>query len=322
MKPSIILINDYLLHLRRSTEEKKNGIPGRGISYNCIKNYVGAIGSTLRDYGENGFDKDADYSKLLSKIKEDSRPNKAIALELQDDLPKLFNAIFGPYNSTPSYFDKVKYWCRIILQISIFARSSDVTTYCPDLENVKFPDNTNHILSDGVPRWIIISFKDWKRRTTACKQRNPYYKIRLYANEKNLQFCPVRWLLLHWKLRLEKGEDISKGPICSKMTTDTYQEKLRDLGKLADLKLSSHSLRCTGAQWAKRCGADLDHIRNIGRWVDTGTLMGYIAEALNAQTIAMNMNNGIDPVWNFWFFDTNSQIHTIAPISTKNKNVV
>lgn len=106
----------------------------------------------------------------MKKIKDELNPNKAVAFELQDDLPKLFNAIFGLNSTTPSYFDKVKLWSRILLQIAIFARSSDITTYFPDLKNVEFPYNTNQLMSDGVPRWIVIGFYNWKCRDSHhCK---------------------------------------------------------------------------------------------------------------------------------------------------------
>jgi hypothetical protein len=92
---------------------------------------------------------------------------------------------------------------------------------------------------------------------------------------------------------------------------------LKRLFKAAGLPdCSSHSIRCSAAQWARRCGTDITVVRNVGRWVDLKNLFLYIAEGEKISRDKHRRNNGQDPVCDFWMFDTDTQYDTMDKGST------
>jgi hypothetical protein len=52
-------------------------------------------------------------------------------------------------------------------------------------------------------------------------------------------------------------------------------------------------------------------IRSIGRWVEYSNLLLYIAEAEKISREKPRNNNGRDPLWDFWMFDTDTQWDTM-----------
>jgi hypothetical protein len=52
-------------------------------------------------------------------------------------------------------------------------------------------------------------------------------------------------------------------------------------------------------------------IQNVGRWVTYACLFGYIAEAERISREKRHRNQGRDPVRDFWFFDTDTQVDTM-----------
>ena len=208
-----------------------------------------------------------------------------------------------------SYRKRVQVWARFLLQFSVIGRSSDVTgEYCPLIENIIFPDNQIDYLPDGIPRWLIVTFLDWKSRPVWHKTQIPRYKIRIYANHVDTRFCPIHWLIHHWDI-----ENLVSGPIVQARNEDQYRNDLKSLFNSVGFDYTSHSVRRSAAQWARRCGADLVVIRNVGRWVSYTSLLYYIAEAEQAARAAMRKNNnsGIDPVIYYWIFDTDTMINTM-----------
>ena len=102
------------------------------------------------------------------------------------------------------------------------------------------------------------------------------------------------------------------GPIIQSVTSTNFMKDLKQLFMAAGLTpCSSHSIRRSAAQWARRCGADLSVIRNIGRWVEYSNLLLYIAEAEKISREKRRNNNGRDPLWDFWMFDTDTQWDTM-----------
>jgi hypothetical protein len=165
---------------------------------------------------------------------------------------------------------------------------------------------------DGLPRYAEVCFADWKGRPEWSKTQQPMCRIRLYANAKDLRHCPVHWLFKHWSLRKENGDKLESGPILDHVSSANNMTDLKKLFRAAGLgDCSSHSIRRSASQWARRCGADIVVIRNIGRWVSYSNLFLYIAEAEKISRDKRRRNNGRDPVWDFWMFDTDSQYDTM-----------
>ena len=217
----------------------------------------------------------------------------------------LFDTCFNT-DTFRTFKKRVNVWNRLLVQFSVIGRASDVTTYCPLKESLSFTTDEHDYLADGLPRFLEIQWKDWKSRPLWHKLQIPHYKQRIYANHLDSRFCPVTWLKIHWEL-----EANADGPICSKCTPDTYRRDLRKLFGIHGFDYTSHSIRRSGAQWARRCGADLIHVRNVGRWCDLKTILVYIAEGELLGRRAIRNNNGADPVHLIWRFDTDSMISTM-----------
>ena len=65
---------------------------------------------------------------------------------------------------------------------------------------------------------------------------------------------------------------------------------------------SAHSIRRSGAQWAGRCGADLDAIMQGGLWETYDNLLTYIQEGrLTAAELVSE--RGDDPIFKFWVWE-------------------
>ena len=211
-----------------------------------------------------------------------------------------------------TYKKRVAIWSRFLLQFNIIGRASCVSgPYCPLIDDVKFPTDEQDYLPDGLPRYIIIVLNNWKHRPAWHKLQVPNFRIRIYANHVDSRFCPLHWIFRHWVL-----EDISTGPMILEKKHSTYRNDLRRLFLSCGFRYTSHSIRRTASQWARRCGADISIIRNVGRWVSYGSLFFYIAEAERAAREAMQKNGNIDPLFGIWIFDTDTSIDTMNKPST------
>jgi hypothetical protein len=245
------------------------------------------------------------------QLKATLNPKRAKTFELDKDLDKLFQACFhGDVFKT--HYKKVKTWSRFLIAIALIARASDVTTHCPLIEDLEFPDDPQDLTPIGQPKFLVVKFRDWKGRPIWSKNQKPKYRLRLYHNPLDLRFCPLHWLFKHWALRSQRSAPLTKGPIIESLSAHTFMTDLKSLFKGAGLPTcSSHSIRRSAAQWARRCGADIVVIRNVGRWVDLRNLLAYIAEAEMISRDRRRRNNGVDPVRNVWFFDTDTQCDTM-----------
>jgi hypothetical protein len=312
LRPSQRLIQSYICHMSDEGDKMNVGVEGRTNAFNSVRGRLGAVSGTLREFGcPDGLEKDANTSKLVDHLKESNDPRRAPAFSLDEALPKLFRALFV-LNVFPTWAKKVRVWARLLVMIALIARSSDITDYCPKFETLKFPDDPVDFTPDGIPRYVEVCFTDWKGRPDWSKTQQPNYRIRLYANTKDLRYCPVHWLFKHWSLRKENGDILESGPILDHVSSAKNMTDLKKLFRAAGLgDCSSHSIRRSASQWARRCGADIVVIRNMGRWVGYANLFAYIAEAEKISRHKRRCNNGRDPVWDFWMFDTDSQYDTM-----------
>ncbi len=112
------------------------GLEGRLNAFHSVRGRLGAVSGTLREFGiPTGLEKDATTSKLVDHLRESNDPRRAPAFSLEEALPKLFHALFT-LNTFPTWSKKVRVWARSLVTIDLTARSSDVTYYCPKLENM------------------------------------------------------------------------------------------------------------------------------------------------------------------------------------------
>jgi hypothetical protein len=206
---------------------------------------------------------------------------------------------------------RVEFWARLLTEISLIGRTSCVTTYLPKLEDCEMPRDDEDYYDDGLPRCIVAGFRDWKSRSKKCKSKHPVYKIRLYGNPKGFKYCPLHWIFEHWSR--QASPDLG-GPITKSMSEDWYNKRLKEVFQnTAGLEnCTGHSIRRTAAQWARRCGADLFVIKNVGRWASLDNLALYLIEADEKARARMRNNGGRDPVRDFWEFDPDSQFDTVG----------
>ena len=212
--------------------------------------------------------------------------------------------------------------------IGIMGRGSDVSEFCPLIEDLQFPDDKELYGRDGIPKYVDVYMREWKGH----RNKEPY-PIRMWRNFLQPdKYCPVLWLMV-WLLRLRDNFGIVKGPIFPAIgigqglsttgrfmtqkqwadmcrTVFTYA-KLYTRGtracsktgtkRVASKGLTSHSFRKAAAVWAARCGATIIEIQNTGRWKDCETLARYLAQGTLHRNEKLALY-GKDPIANFWMY--------------------
>lgn len=217
----------------------------------------------------------------------------------------------------------------LLVSISMMARASCITTYCPRVEDIELPPEALWD-DDGLPQWIELGLFDWKCRRK--KNRNKRYGIRLHRNYVNTRFCPVTWLLTYLHahgiksgpifqkeefVRKEAGdpESFSRSiPTGENMSPDqwtTMTERLFiEAGLYTKAKddrpskgCTNHSIRRSAAQWAGRCGAQELWVRNNGRWKTMEELVKYMGQGAMVRDKAIEANGGgDDPIRQVWWY--------------------
>jgi hypothetical protein len=317
--PSNQLLRSWMFHLHDdedlnaladSNNEPENPtnepIRGRMNKKSTIDCHLKNLSGVLLEFGGAALKRSPEIKKILKDWESEDDVNRAEAFLLEELLPKLFDALFNKLTKL-SFERKVHLWARLLGQIATISRSSDVTgKYCPIIQDCKFPSTSTGYLPDGNPAWIQVVWKDWKSRPLRYKKAP--HKIKIHANPLDLRFCPLHWLQLSWSFRKDLDEE--NAPVYFPLTSGQYQRQLINLFNHtgANIVPSSHSLRRSAAQWAARCGADINIIRNVGRWETLQHLIGYIAEGHELSTLKVIENNGTDPIFNFWCFHFGSQV--------------
>ena len=75
----------------------------------------------------------------------------------------------------------------------LMARASDLTTFCPTVEDLILPQDEDDWDSDGYLKWIDIGLRNWKWRSK--KNKGKRYSMKAHRNYVDSKFCPVLWLL-------------------------------------------------------------------------------------------------------------------------------
>jgi hypothetical protein len=104
---------------------------------------------------------DAQTAQALHRWEEEDSTDESDAFDFVADLPNLYAACFKMYRW--SFFESLRSWTMFLVSISIFARASDVTTYCPTFEDTRLPPASEWD-SDGLPKWIELGMRDWTWR--------------------------------------------------------------------------------------------------------------------------------------------------------------
>jgi hypothetical protein len=89
-------------------------------------------------------------------------------------------------------------WTMILFALRVCARCSEVTIFCPLLEDVQTPTNpADWVFENGewLPKFFYVAYLKWKHQ--GRKFRNKKYWMAIHYNRSNPRNCPVRWLRLH-----------------------------------------------------------------------------------------------------------------------------
>lgn len=327
------------------------------LTVNTINAYLFQVQATINHIGA---DAEIVSERLRRQLKSVQRKHDAVraahAFHLEETLPKIAQAVsnVSAWNLTK----KMMFWVMSLVTmatagvpflssnpllrlqlsdvrcavaqfaIAIMGRGSDVSEFCPLIEDLKFPDDKELYGPDGVPKYVDVYMRQWK----GCRNKEPY-PIRMWRNFLQPdKYCPVMWLMI-WLLRLRDNFGIVKGPIFPAIgigqglsttgrfmtqkqwadmcrTVFTYG-KLYTRGKRAcrttrtkrvpSEGLTSHSFRKAAAVWAARCGATIIEIRNTGRWRDCNTLAWYLAQGTMHRNEKLHLYDQ-DPIAKFWMY--------------------
>lgn len=229
--------------------------------------------------------------------------------------------------------EKVKHWVMFLFSIVMMARASEVASpYCPVYEDIEFPPVGSGWTTDGLPKYIIISLRHWKKRTSGNKGKP--YPIIVYANPLNGRFYPVYWFLLY----LSKS-GIRSGPIfqeaskasgkgkdpwkqftgkavptnvwcraCHKLFTEAglytpskpRESEVNGEPHKTQVKgkgCTTHSIRISACQWAGRCEPTMCvDARNNGRWKNVKQMLIYHRQG----SAPLGYDRLSDPINNIW----------------------
>jgi hypothetical protein len=163
-KPTQLLVQAYLCYMSDEGDTMQTGVEGRGNAFNSIRNQLGGVSGTLKEFGEDaGLKKNAVTAKLMEHLKGSNNPKRAKTFDLEDHLPLLFKACFdGPVYK--QWHTKVKIWTRFLVGITLIARSADVTEYCPEFDGVEYPEDPMDYTTENIPKSLVLVFKNWKGR--------------------------------------------------------------------------------------------------------------------------------------------------------------
>ena len=143
-----------------------------------------------------------------------------------------------------------------LLAFVVMGRASDVTEYCPLVQDIIFPTAKDDYAPDGRPLFLSIPWTNWKSRRRC--HRNKKYPLLIHANLRDPRFCPVNTLLTHlWRTKRTKGplfafslskpDVFMKAPQFAAMVARIFTTAA--VGRRKHLEhCTPHSIRKSGAQ--------------------------------------------------------------------------
>jgi hypothetical protein len=205
--PSPQLLLSYITHLRDDAdslaENGEEGIQGRMNKGSTIDLQLKYISGTLIEFGEAALKRDVRINEAIKQWKNEDDIYRAKTFLFEDALPKLWDKVWMMNNL--SFPKRVSLWTRLLCQIAVLGRSSNVTTkHCPTMKDLSFPVAEHQRFDDGIPAFFEILWHTWK--SCPKKYKKAPHSIRVHANPLDLHFSPVHWLITDWSLRANSEE--------------------------------------------------------------------------------------------------------------------
>ena len=214
MAPPPTLVVTYIQTLRKDEEDHTKAAREYDHKGGPIKNAVSAISATCTEFGSPPIAHLAPIHDLVRKYLNADGHTPSEAFDMVKDMEQMFNTV---WTLRWSMLKKIQCWSMLLIAIVIFGRASCMTTFCPLLQDLELPQAPSQWDADGLPKYIILSLRDWKWRTESKKCKCPRsakcfcshrYKMYVHRNVLDQRFCPVFWLLL-WL----KYSGVQDGPI-------------------------------------------------------------------------------------------------------------
>jgi hypothetical protein len=310
--PPIGLVVTYMDTLRND--------PG-GVFQNAragtIKSYLGGISSVCHEFGISSSPVSADaVSKQLKQWKGLDGEEQSAAFDMEADLKSMWSANFT--HPGASTFTRIETWAMLLVAIILFARSSEITQFCPTYENTELPEAVHQWDEDGFPKWVSIALLDWKTRTPAHKGKR--YIMRIYRNYLDSRFCPVMWLLIYLHFAgITTGplfqQHNTAGPTGAAYKESQWEDRTKRLFTAAGLYtagrkgsdgsyikptgVTNSGIRRSAAQWAGRCGGREIDCANNGRWKTYTEMAKYMAQG-SARRQGHEGDGARDPIFSTW----------------------
>jgi hypothetical protein len=179
------LVSGYLSTLRASG--LVGSIQGRNLKYNTIKRVAGVISVVHFDAKLNSTPCfDPDVVDALAGFNEDDDTNEAIEFDVADALPKFWLALLGLKGWRE--LKKMQFWAMFLVSLACVCRASCVTTFCPTVEDMQQPVETEGWDPDGYPKYIILCWRSWKCRK---EDNGKKYEMRLWRNYVSPKLYPA-----------------------------------------------------------------------------------------------------------------------------------
>ena len=273
-----------LYHTKKGDPTDFGGLVGRGCKGTYIKSVFDAVHTLCAQ--NDCKDRPAAQISLSNSIKKAKRQEvqkRAPGFDFAEELPKFFSAVFNM--ARWSAMAKIKNWAWILFAISVVGRASDVTIYCPNIEDTKFPEHSTYYDSDGLPKFLDVAFTNWKKR--APKYIGTKYYNRIHRNYLDTRFCPVSWLTLFVKYSKRR-----RGPYFVPEGGDRFKTSqpfvlmvMRVFQEVGLPDLTSHSLRRSTYQWAGRCNGQESKMKLTARHTgNTNCFVRYLADGYENHT--------------------------------------
>jgi hypothetical protein len=127
---------------------------------------------------------------IISQWEHQDGHDSTASFDMVTDLPKLHAVCWSMKGWAEAKI--LLCWTMFLVAMCLMARASDVTEFCPLAEDIELPPR--HLWDqDGKPSHIIVVLRDWKHRSEPNKGKP--YKMRIWRNYMNPQYCPMFYLL-------------------------------------------------------------------------------------------------------------------------------
>ena len=154
-----------------------------------IRVYVGAVGACCKEF--HAEPPTHEIAAAIAEWEDEDGNESSEGFDFVTDLPTFYAQCWSMAGW--GYTRMLQCWVMLLISICLMGRASDVTTFCPLIEDTLLPP-PQLWGTDGYPLWIELGMRDWKWRSKKNKKKR--YGIRLHRNTLDSRFCPVFWLLL------------------------------------------------------------------------------------------------------------------------------